>query len=123
MGKPLVFEVAWGNPYTTPPNGKPRVLGRVICDPSQLPFDSSKLIGYSLVFISRVGVIDKPRREWTPERKAAMRRRNLERRAEKKAPLFAADIVANELARRPDYFAGGTFTKVEIKRPRREAIA
>lgn len=45
-------------------------------------------------------------RRWTAERRAAARRRNLERRIEKAAPLFADELIARELAARPDYFDG-----------------
>lgn len=40
------------------------------------------------------------------ERKAQARRRNLARRVEKAAPLFADELIARELEARPDYFAG-----------------
>ena len=45
-------------------------------------------------------------RRWSDERKAQARRRNLARRVEKAAPLFADELIARELEARPDYFAG-----------------
>ena len=48
----------------------------------------------------------KPIRRWSPERKAQARQRNLERRVAKAAPLFADELIARELANRPDYFKG-----------------
>ena len=47
-----------------------------------------------------------PIRRWSDEAKAAVRRRNLERRIMKKAPLFAEELTARELAARPAYYAG-----------------
>ncbi len=47
-----------------------------------------------------------PIRRWSDERKAAARRRNLERRVQRKAPLFADELIGRELEARPDYFAG-----------------
>lgn len=47
-----------------------------------------------------------PIRRWSDERKAATRRRNLERRIHKIAPLFADELIAREVAARPAYFAG-----------------
>ncbi len=47
-----------------------------------------------------------PVRRWSDERKAAARRRNLARRVQKKAPLFADELINRELKARPEYFAG-----------------
>ncbi len=49
---------------------------------------------------------DRPVRRWSEERKAAVRRRNLEKRINRHAPLFADELIARELAERPDYFQG-----------------
>jgi hypothetical protein len=48
---------------------------------------------------------DRPIRRWTDERKAA-RRRNLARRVNRIAPLFADELIGRELAARPDYYRG-----------------
>ncbi|EKA7659326.1 theronine dehydrogenase [Salmonella enterica] len=45
---------------------------------------------------------------WSDERKAAVRRRNLERRVNRIAPLFADELIERELETRPDYFRGKT---------------
>ncbi|EBE5624096.1 theronine dehydrogenase [Salmonella enterica] len=45
-------------------------------------------------------------KRWSDERKAAVRRRNLERRVNRIAPLFADELIARELETRPDYFRG-----------------
>jgi hypothetical protein len=55
------------------------------------------------------GCIDfewQPIKRWTDARRAAARRRNLQRRIEKVAPLFADELIARELHDRADYFAG-----------------
>lgn len=49
---------------------------------------------------------DRAIRRWSDERKAAARRRNLERRVNRKAPLFADELIERELLARPDYFRG-----------------
>ncbi|HDS6520123.1 TPA: theronine dehydrogenase [Klebsiella oxytoca] len=49
-------------------------------------------------------------RRWSDERKAAARRRNLERRVNRMAPMFAEELIARELERRPDYFRGKSQT-------------
>ncbi|HEN9586315.1 hypothetical protein [Escherichia coli] len=50
--------------------------------------------------------LTRPVRRWSEERKAAVRRRNLEKRINRHAPLFADELIARELAERPDYFQG-----------------
>src|SRR4051812_41705627 len=43
-------------------------------------------------------------RRWTAEQKATVRQRSLVQRVQKAAPLFADELIARELAARPDYF-------------------
>lgn len=45
-------------------------------------------------------------RRWSDERKAADCRRNLERRVNRIAPLFADEFSEREMDSRPDYFCG-----------------
>ncbi|EHI2681351.1 theronine dehydrogenase [Salmonella enterica] len=49
---------------------------------------------------------ERPVRRWSDELKAATRRRNLERRVNRIAPLFADELIGRELAARPDYYRG-----------------
>ena len=49
---------------------------------------------------------ERPIRRWSDERKAATRRRNLARRVNRIAPLFADELIERELTVRPDYFRG-----------------
>lgn len=53
---------------------------------------------------------DRQIRRWSDERKAATRRRNLERRVNRMAPLFAEELIERELEGRPDYFRGKSQT-------------
>lgn len=50
-------------------------------------------------------VTQRPIRRWSKAAKAAARMRNLRRRMERKFPLFAETFIADELERRPQYFA------------------
>jgi hypothetical protein len=43
---------------------------------------------------------------WSDERKAAVRRRNMQARINRVAPLFADELIERELAARPAYFNG-----------------
>ena len=46
-----------------------------------------------------------PVRRWSQEAKARVRQRNLRKRMERKFPLFAETFIADELAKRPDYYS------------------
>lgn len=50
-------------------------------------------------------------RRLSPEAKSKIRRKNLERRVEKKAPLFANDLIQIELAKDPDYYEGKEYRR------------
>ncbi|HIC7616740.1 TPA: theronine dehydrogenase [Citrobacter freundii] len=62
-------------------------------------------VGYA-VCVDFLG--DRQIRRWSDERKAATRRRNLERRVNRIAPLFADELIERELETRPEYFQGKT---------------
>ncbi|HCR0084105.1 TPA: theronine dehydrogenase [Klebsiella aerogenes] len=49
---------------------------------------------------------DRQVRRWSDERKAATRLRNLARRVNRIALLFADELIGRELAARPDYYRG-----------------
>ncbi|MBB2164544.1 hypothetical protein HLH26_08315 [Gluconacetobacter sp. 1b LMG 1731] len=63
-------------------------------------------------------MLDAPRR-WSGERKAAARRRNLRRRLDRAVPLFADQLEADELARRPAYFDASSIEDEERRREER----
>jgi hypothetical protein len=46
----------------------------------------------------------RPKRRLSRQAKASIRRKSLERRVRKKAPLFADRIIADEIAANPNYF-------------------
>ena len=103
-----IVSIRWGNPYTEPPVGQPRMLWQATVleggnadairaqhGPDTVPGDGW---GYcwSPVF--------KPIKRWSPERKARTRRARLRARLDKKVPLLADQLFVQEVARRPGYF-------------------
>ncbi len=48
-------------------------------------------------------------RRWSTEAKARVRRKNLEKRLQRRAPLFAAELFAREIESRPGYYEGEDF--------------
>jgi len=119
-----IHQLSWCNPYTEPPNGKPRILAEicsVIRHPEPQEFvEACKRLhvlgdGYGTRFFAL-----SPRqkqREWTRERKAAHRRRLLEQRIKHKSPMFAIEFIKQEIDRKPHYFEGDALDlDIEIAR-------
>ncbi|EOW6429977.1 theronine dehydrogenase [Cronobacter sakazakii] len=101
-----LYSLRWSLPYIPCPGE--RELGQVTvqageCCPASLLAQWVPGSGYA-IFIDFMTL--KPARSWSDERKAATRRRNLERRINRVAPLFAEELTERELAARPDYFTG-----------------
>jgi hypothetical protein len=99
------YTLAWRRPDIPPPG--PRVLKSILvqrgdpCPPEIMEIfvpGSGYSIGWELV-------TQKPIRRFSREARARIRRRNLERRIQRKFPMFAEEFIARELAARPDYFA------------------
>jgi hypothetical protein len=106
-----ILSLEWHNPYTEPPDGQPRILGAVYLrtdhqgagaprPPESLLAHSRPGSGY---FLSYAEIREEPV-PWTMERKFKYRRGRLMARLQKKAPMFAAQLYAEEIAKRPDYF-------------------
>jgi len=111
--RPIRFAIRWGNPYTTPPEGMPRELmaiTRTQESTRDIPPEIQQLLenvarpgsGWGLT----VGIDEdaRPKRRLSPQAKASIRRKSLERRVRKKASLFADRTMADEIAANPHYF-------------------
>jgi hypothetical protein len=105
-----VYKIEWSNPYTKPPAGMPLVLAEMFvptdgyrgaCTPAEIATFAVPR-GYT----TTISWLAQPIKVQPPERLAANRRRLLAARAAAKAPLFAEEFVAAEIARQPDYYAG-----------------
>ncbi len=110
-----LWQIAWGNPYTTPPEGAPRVLAEYFCPGhvSQCPREISDF-AYSLGGGYGLGVSHfEHHRRLSQESKASIRKKRLKDRVEKTAPLFAEQIIADEIAKKPEYFDGITAPETE----------
>jgi hypothetical protein len=128
--KPWRFEIAWANPYTSPPDDQPRVLmsvTRVQGGGHPFPEEITRRyaeIGYGTGWCTRCSIdpdyVEKERlaRSLSPVQKSKIRRRSLERRAAKHAPLFAEQIIAEALGKNPGYYAGESFVPDNIPKGR-----
>ena len=111
--RPILFAIKWGNPYTNPPEGMPREL-IAITRMQESTRNIPPEIVEALETVARPGSgwalcigIDedaRPKRRLSLQAKGSIRRKALERRVRKKAPLFADHIIAAELAANARYF-------------------
>ncbi len=105
-----VWQVQWGNPMAALPAGMPRVLAEVFVPaphgtgarrPAEID-TVTRPTGYTVY----VGALMPPLVPLSPERLARLRRQRLEARVQRKAPMFADELVEAALAAKPDYYAG-----------------
>src|SRR4029453_16285042 len=111
--RPIQFAIRWSNPYTNPPEGMPRELMATTCvqeSPRHLPVGILQMLdtlarpGFGWGLCIGIDEDARPRRRLSLEAKGRIRRKSLERRIRKKAPLFADGIITEELAANPKYF-------------------
>ncbi len=113
-----VWSVRWNNPYTSPPDGRPRVLIEVFrpeghpevrgFHPPAAVQQVLKQVGLGSGYGLHWQAITKPPKEINREKLAIIRRKRLERRVWKRYPLFAEKLIEEELALKPEYYAGIT---------------
>jgi len=112
-----IWSVRWNNPYTDPPDGWPRVLIEVFRPEGhfevrahppaairQIMDEIGPGNGYGLHWQP----ISEPPKTTSPEKLAKIRRQRLERRVHKKYPLLADQIIAEEMLKKAEYYAGIT---------------
>ena len=111
--RPILFAITWGNPYTNPPEGMPRELiaiTRIQESTRDIPPEILEVLegvarpGSGWVLSVGIDEAAKPKRRLSLKAKGSIRRKSLERRVRKKAPLLADRIIADELAAKPTYF-------------------
>lgn len=104
--------IQWGRPLELPPHGQPRIRFSVttlnptagIC-PAVID-RAMEIIGLGRGWVVACGPHMPEPKRLSSEAKGKMRRRNLERRITRKAPLFANDLIQIELSRDPQYYSG-----------------
>lgn len=100
------YSIRWGLPHI-PCSGAFEIASVIVPEGEPVPGELMKLFvpgnGYCLTLDF---LTVKEIKRWTAERKAAVRRRNLENRILKAAPLFFDEFVSRELTDRVEYFDG-----------------
>ena len=107
MSRMIRWSLRWGDPYPSPPQREGRVRAAVAVPAgTPCPPEISKLWEAGSGWVICWDMIDQaPVRRWSQEAKARVRQRNLRKRTERKFPLFAETFIADELAKRPDYYS------------------
>lgn len=108
---PFLIVIEWSNPYTEPPDGRPRTLAAVVVPatagggaplvPPELRALWKPGDGYCAGFCR---LDDKPRRKLSAAAKFSIRRKRLKARIEKRWPLFAEQMIAEAMQRKPSYY-------------------
>jgi hypothetical protein len=110
----FIYRIKWGNPYTDPPNGLPRVLAEIYVpkkgdegarDPDCL-CQITRPLGCN--FSLTVSAVVEPLKEMSQSGRMALRRKRLKRHLDKKYPLFADQFFGEIINKKQDYYAGKT---------------
>lgn len=127
MSKPLYVHITyeWSSRYKDPPNGQPRVLAEVYLPYSEWPQPTPPEIeavwkpgsGYSIY----ITFLSQPPKQMNKEALASVRLKRLRRRIEKKYPLLADHVIAEEIAKKPEYYQG--ITRADLQASRDDVIA
>ncbi|SOO14176.1 conserved hypothetical protein [Xanthomonas citri pv. fuscans] len=100
------YSASWSQPHKPCP-GERCLASAIVLPGARCPPEVAALAvpgsGYS---ISIEFLDPRPPREWSQERRAAARKRNLVARIRRAAPLFLDELTARELEARPAYFTG-----------------
>lgn len=98
------FSLTWGNRHVPCPG--PEVLLTVETDSSSAPAELLEVWKPGTGYVVRCQPLEhRAPRRWSREAKARVRRLNLQRRLERKVPLFADLFYAQQLAANPAYYA------------------
>lgn len=119
------YTIQWGSPYSDPRGGLPRIKAEMYETLEQrerrrengdgygVPSAFSALHtigdGYS-VYITSVCT---PTKRYSKETLAVVRKKRLSRRITKKYPLFADQLIVDEIYKKPEYYAGETDAKIK----------
>jgi len=117
-----IWKVAWGNPYKDPPEG----MGQVLAESFQPvgseywskhpPEIDAAYPGFGKGYCVCWSAICEPPKAMSKEKLSSIRKKRLERRMRAKYPLFADQLIAEEIAKKPDYYDGITDPEIELKR-------
>ena len=100
-------QLKWGNPYTSPPDNQPRIIfDKIVNDQAYQVGAIEEVIKLEQEYPPGSGWSwhwslgeEKPRRKWSKEAKARVRKKKLKTRLQTKFPLFWEDMYAKRNVR------------------------
>jgi len=101
------YSIRWGNPYTEPPDGMPRCMAEENTDVNVCPPGIQELketLGYGSGWFICFSWTRKEGTKWSLEAKQRVRRSRLQRRIERKYPMFAEEFIQEAYKRKPEYY-------------------
>lgn len=118
MDRRAVWTLCWGNPYTQPSNGEPRTIAIQVTHNASVKPSALLLLkrpgdGYAAYCTPML--VPPSRRKLSDEAKPKIRRRNLERRIDAKAPLFKPQFLQKEIESNPSYFGHSGLKKESME--------
>lgn len=122
------YTIQWNSSYTDPPNGMPKILAEMYESLEQrekrrekeryrqcVPMAFTELHtigdGYSIYITS----VSTPTKRYSKDTLAVIRKKRIMRRITKKYPLFADQLIASEIEKKPEYYAGVTNEKIQAE--------
>lgn len=121
MAKVIGFHwtIEWGNPYTEPPNGI-RVLAEKFVlhhgtEGARTPEDLASLHVLGSGYWITCRAVCEAIKPMSNETKASIRQKRLESRIRKKYPLFAEQLIAEAIQRKPKYYLEGVSKEDEAR--------
>ena len=123
----FILSLAWYTPYDDPPDGLPRVAAEIYvpCDypgqggkpaPKDLADLHQALRAKGLRYCLNSQALMPESRRLPPASVASARQKRMHRRIQNSAPLLAEELIAEELAAKPAYYAGQTDPDLEAAR-------
>lgn len=102
----FVLRIEWHNPYTSPPDGAPRVLAEMVVERPH-PTPSELLAHVRPGYWPSSRYLRPPQRVTPPEKLAARRQKALHKKMSERYPLFAEQFAAEKLDAKPGYYLDG----------------
>ena len=101
--------IRWGNPYTDPPGELPRIIAEVATDNTMSPqelIDIQKKHQIDPGYTMTTAPIAEPPRTMSRDTRSKIRRQRMESRIKSSYPMFADQLIAQDLDDRSEYFDG-----------------
>lgn len=109
--------IEWGNPYTSPPAGAPRILAECFTF-ERYPPDAFCQIKFTLGggYSHVTRHVAPPPSSVPQETLARIRRQRLARRVNAKTPMFAEHFIEQALEQKPEFYSGITDPQLQTAR-------